>query len=114
MDKVFDQDLTEALLQEDPSLVQGGVYICTNGPRLETPAEIRSYKILGADYVGMTCATEASLATEAGLKFAALAYSINWAAGIEGNAVAFIGDATVDLLRARMTKLCTQVLARRS
>ncbi|AEV31024.1 purine nucleoside phosphorylase [Sphaerochaeta pleomorpha str. Grapes] len=113
MDRVFDPALTEALLQEDPSLVRGGIYCCTNGPRLETPAEIRSYRILGADYVGMTCATEASLAVEAGLRFAALAYSINWAAGVEGSEVAFIGDAMIKQLRSKMTRLCTQVLTRR-
>lgn len=113
MDKVFDDGLTDALLREDPSLVCGGVYCCTNGPRLETPAEIRSYKILGADYVGMTCATEAALAREANLRFAALAYSINWAAGVEGSGVAFIGDDAISRLRTKMTMLCTKVLMRR-
>jgi purine nucleoside phosphorylase len=113
MDSVFNLELTNALHSEDPTLVQGGIYCCTNGPRLETPAEIRSYRILGADYVGMTCATEASLCVEANLRFAALAYSINWAAGVEGSEVSFIGDDTIATLRLKMTELCTRVLKRK-
>jgi len=60
-----------------------GVYVCTNGPRLESPAEIRMYKQLGADVVGMTGVPEVTLAKELNIPFAALAFSVNWAAGIE-------------------------------
>lgn len=60
-----------------------GVYVCTNGPRLESPAEIRMYKNLGADVVGMTGVPEVTLAKELNIPFAALAFSVNWAAGIE-------------------------------
>lgn len=58
-------------------------YVCCNGPRFETPAEIRMYAQLGGDVVGMTGATEVVLARELGLHFAAVAFSINWAVGIE-------------------------------
>lgn len=60
-----------------------GTYICTNGPRFETPGEIRAYARLGGDVVGMTGAQEATLARELGIHFAAVALSINWAAGVE-------------------------------
>ena len=43
-----------------------GTYVCTNGPRFETAAEIRMYKMLGADVVGMTGVPEAVLARELG------------------------------------------------
>ncbi|WP_332446284.1 MTAP family purine nucleoside phosphorylase [Sphaerochaeta sp.] len=109
MDEVFDQTLQQRLLHLDPSLVDAGVYACTNGPRLETKAEIRYLASLGCDIVGMTLATEVSLLREAGTKTAALAYSINWAAGIQ-HAVAFIDDAQIARLKDRMTHLCLDAL----
>ncbi|MFO7786423.1 MAG: S-methyl-5'-thioinosine phosphorylase [Halospina sp.] len=59
----------------------GGVYACTQGPRLETAAEIRRLEQDGADIVGMTAMPEAVLAREAGLDYACLALVVNWAAG---------------------------------
>ncbi|MEF3254890.1 MAG: S-methyl-5'-thioadenosine phosphorylase [Deferribacterales bacterium] len=59
-----------------------GVYVCTNGPRLETPAEIKMFEKFGADLVGMTVATEAVLAREAGICYAAVSIVSNYAAGI--------------------------------
>lgn len=59
-----------------------GIYLCANGPRYETPAEIRLYKQFGADVVGMTAATEAILMREAGIDYACLAIVTNLAAGI--------------------------------
>ncbi len=59
-----------------------GIYLCGNGPRYETPAEIRLYGQFGADLVGMTAATEAILMREAGIDYACLAIVTNLAAGI--------------------------------
>jgi 5'-methylthioadenosine phosphorylase len=58
------------------------VYVCTEGPRFETPAEIRMFQKLGGDVVGMTCVPEVVLAAEAGIPYAALALVTNMAAGI--------------------------------
>jgi 5'-methylthioinosine phosphorylase len=63
-------------------LVDGGVMGVTQGPRLESPAEISRMKRDGCDMVGMTGMPEAPLAREAGLDYAALAVSVNWAAGL--------------------------------
>ena len=63
-------------------LVAGGVMGVTQGPRLESPAEIRRMKRDGCDMVGMTGMPEAALAREAELDYAALAVSVNWAAGL--------------------------------
>jgi 5'-methylthioadenosine phosphorylase len=65
------------------SIAPKGTYVCTNGPRLESPAEIRMYEGLGADVVGMTAVPELVLAKERELCLAAVAFSVNWAAGIE-------------------------------
>lgn len=59
-----------------------GVYVCTNGPRLESAAEIKMYGSLGFDVVGMTIGTEAALAREAGICFGAITIVTNFAAGI--------------------------------
>ncbi len=77
------QRLLELAPTFDLELRPSGTYVCTNGPRFETPAEIRMYRQLGGDVVGMTGAQEATLARELGMHFAGVAISINWAAGIE-------------------------------
>lgn len=59
----------------------GGTYGATQGPRLESAAEIARMERDGCDLVGMTGMPEASLARELGLCYASLALSVNWAAG---------------------------------
>jgi len=62
-----------------------GVYVCSEGPRFETSAEINMYRILGGDVVGMTNVPEVVLAREAGICYAAVAVVTNFAAGISPN-----------------------------
>jgi 5'-methylthioadenosine phosphorylase len=59
-----------------------GVYICTQGPRLETPAEIKLYRTWGADMVGMTIAPEAFLARELEMCYLPICYITNLAEGV--------------------------------
>lgn len=63
-------------------LLTGATYVATEGPRFETPAEIKMFKLLGADLVGMTNVPEVVLAREAGLCYSTIALSTNFAAGI--------------------------------
>lgn len=58
-----------------------GVYAATQGPRLETTAEVRRLERDGCDIVGMTAMPEAALAREAELCYATCAVVVNWAAG---------------------------------
>jgi 5'-methylthioadenosine phosphorylase len=62
-------------------LVDRGVYAATQGPRLESAAEINRLARDGADMVGMTGMPEASLAREISLEYAAIAVVANYAAG---------------------------------
>jgi 5'-methylthioinosine phosphorylase len=62
-------------------VVAGGCYGATQGPRLETRAEIARLRRDGCDLVGMTGMPEAALARELGLQYASLALVANWAAG---------------------------------
>jgi len=58
-----------------------GTYGATQGPRLETAAEVRRLERDGCDIVGMTAMPEAALATESGLCYATCSVVVNWAAG---------------------------------
>jgi 5'-methylthioadenosine phosphorylase len=59
-----------------------GTYVCAQGPRFETAAEIRMFAALGGDVVGMTGVPECVLARELGMCYACLAVVTNFAAGI--------------------------------
>ena len=74
--------IIEAGNKADMSLIKSGTYICTNGPRLETRAEIEFYSQIGATVVGMTGMPEAALAREAEICYAGIAVVTNYAAGI--------------------------------
>jgi len=76
--------LIEAGNTAEIELKKSGTYICTNGPRLETGAEIQVYSQMGADVVGMTAMPEAALAREAELCYAGISVVTNYAAGITG------------------------------
>ncbi|GAB5498136.1 MAG: S-methyl-5'-thioinosine phosphorylase [Pseudohongiellaceae bacterium] len=78
------QQLSQVLEDcNDHRVVLGsGVYGVTQGPRLETAAEITRLQRDGCDVVGMTAMPEAALAREAGLGYGMLALSVNWAAGL--------------------------------
>ena len=64
-------------------IVNRGVCAVTQGPRLETAAEIQRLQRDGATIVGMTAMPEAILARELGLAFMNICFSVNWAAGIQ-------------------------------
>ncbi len=78
----YDAGLRSALLAAgDGDICDGGVYGCTQGPRLETAAEIDRLARDGATIVGMTGMPEAALARELQMRYAALCLVVNPAAG---------------------------------
>ena len=97
----FDAELSERLLgaveqanSEELSrrmVMAQAVYGVTQGPRLETAAEINRMKKDGCDIVGMTGMPEAGLARELGLSYATIAVVVNWAAG-KGNQTSISHD----------------------
>lgn len=70
------------------ALVQdGGTYVCCDGPRFESPAEVRLFAQWGGDVVGMTGLPEAIFAREAGMTYAAIAIVTNLGAGLTDDPV---------------------------
>jgi purine-nucleoside phosphorylase len=62
--------------------LQHGIYVAVHGPSYETPAEIRAFRILGADAVGMSTAPEAIVARHMGLEVLGISCITNAAAGV--------------------------------
>lgn len=73
--------LSDAAAKAGLNPVNTGTYGVTQGPRLETAAEVRRLERDGCDVVGMTAMPEVALAREAGLCYATLSIVVNWAAG---------------------------------
>lgn len=67
-----------------------GVYVCTEGPRFETAAEIKEFALIGGDVVGMTNAPEIFLFAEMGFYSATIAYVTNYCTGITNEKVEMI------------------------
>ncbi len=65
--------------------IKKGVYLSCTGPSYETPAEIRAFRTLGADAVGMSTVPEVIAAVHCGYKVLAFSLITNMAAGITGN-----------------------------
>lgn len=79
--------LQRALRGHDLPVHTPATYLCTEGPRFETPAEIKAYATWGASLVGMTGVPEVVLARELGLCYASLCLVTNYAAGMTANAI---------------------------
>jgi 5'-methylthioadenosine phosphorylase len=88
-DKVVHIDVTEPycpqlrdVLAKSGDVILGGTYVCTEGPRFETPAEIKMFKMLGGDLVGMTGLPEVTLAREREICYNSICIVSNYASGI--------------------------------
>lgn len=79
LERALDQVLTEMAIAP-----RRAVYAVCEGPRLETPAEVRMLQRLGADLVGMTLAPEGFLARELEICYHPVAYVTAFAEGVEG------------------------------
>lgn len=93
MTEPYDGNLRRLVLQaageSGVEIRPGGTYVCTEGPRFETAAEINMFRMMGADVVGMTSVPEVVLAAEMEIPYAALCVVTNFAAGMPGYGLAF-------------------------
>lgn len=103
----YDESIRQALLScahdKQIPLHDGGCLACTQGPRLETAAEIQKFSNDGCHIVGMTGMPEAALAREAGLGYACIALVVNPAAGIGEE------EITIESMKAVLEKGLDQV-----
>jgi len=85
MTYVFDRDylkLIKKIAGEQGIALKEGVYFYATGPQYETPAEIRAFRLLGADLVGMSTAPECICAAHAGMRILGISLVTNMAAGV--------------------------------
>jgi len=85
MTYVFDKDylkLIKEIAKEQGIAMREGVYFYVTGPQYETPAEIRAFRLLGADVVGMSTVPECISAAHAGMKILGISLVTNMAAGV--------------------------------
>jgi 5'-methylthioadenosine phosphorylase len=87
---------------------QKGVYAATEGPRLETSAEIKFLRLIGADIVGMTLVPEIVLARELKMHFASISVVTNLAAGISQNRLT--SDEVVEMMKEKNEQIKTVIL----
>lgn len=90
MDSAYDPKLRKILKHHAKQLsipIQEGVYLAVSGPTFETPAEIKAFKRLGADLVGMSTVPEVIVAKHCGLRVTALACISNLASGMSNTPI---------------------------
>lgn len=129
MTEVYDRDLQEitndaaaAIARErrdkgdtDPSdFLHRGVYCALSGPTYETPAEIRLYRLLGADAVGMSTVPEATVARHQGMKVLGISCITNYGAGmsaepIDHSEVMDTGAKVADIFRELLTRIIKRI-----
>jgi len=97
------RQLSDAARDIDLPIRDGGTYGVTQGPRLETVAEICRLQRDGCDLVGMTAMPEAVLARELGMCYATLAFVVNWAAGKAQ------GTINMDEINANLDQCATDI-----
>lgn len=96
--------------------VDGGIYGCTQGPRLESAAEINRLSRDGCTLVGMTMMPEAALARELEMRYASICIVVNWAAGrseqlITLDAINTVLKTSISSLKTLLPELCIAILS---
>ncbi|MEW6623069.1 MAG: S-methyl-5'-thioinosine phosphorylase [Bacillota bacterium] len=99
--------------KEGMEIAGEGVYVCTEGPRFETAAEIKMFQKLGGDVVGMTNVPEVVLAKELGMCYGAVGIITNWCTGMGAEMELEDILAAVDLNKARLTDLFVKIFLTR-
>ena len=109
-DKVVHIDVSNAycpqlrdVLDKSGDVILGGTYVCTDGPRFETPAEIKMFKMLGGDLVGMTGVPEVVLAREREICYNSICIVSNYASGISPNELTI--DEVFEMLAKKEVEL---------
>lgn len=117
MSNVYDKDLREIIAKKAEELsipLKQGVYIQLTGPAYESPAEVRLYRNLGADAVGMSTVCEAIVANHAGMKICGISCITNLAAGmldqpLDHNEVKEAADMVAPLFKRLVWEIIVEI-----
>ena len=116
MSEAYDKELirkADAIAAEKGIKVQHGVYIGTQGPTFETPAEYKLFRILGADAVGMSTVPEVIVANHCGIKV--FGVSVITDLGVEGKIVEVSHEEVqkaADAAQPKMTEIMRELINR--
>lgn len=109
----YSEPLRQALLATGEPVCDGGTYLCADGPRYETAAEVRLFASWGAHVVGMTGVPEATLAREAGIHYAGVSLVTNLGAGIGEGEISHTGvEAVMAETGVRLRRLLLGAITR--
>ena len=108
----LDADLVRTLGDLIPEARKGGVYAQTRGPRIETVAEVKALARV-ADIVGMTVASEATLALELGMRFAAVCTVDNYANGLGEETLTYEHILATSRANCRRTEIILEKIVER-
>lgn len=112
--EIMHERFEKGLEKEVRQILRRGVYCALSGPTYETPAEIRMYRILGADAVGMSTVPEAIAARHQGMKVLGISCLTNMAAGMTDDVIhheevmetgAKVADIFKELLRRIISRI---------
>ena len=117
LDNAYDKGMREQLLdiaQQEHINLHQGVYISVLGPNYETAAEIRAFRIMGADAVGMSTVPEVLVANHCGMKVAVIATVTNYATGLSTvshshEAVVMMASTASNRLNQLLTRYVSQL-----
>ena len=116
MSQAYDRELirrADAIAEEKGIQVQHGVYVGTQGPTFETPAEYRMYHILGGDAVGMSTVPEVIVANHCGIRVFGI--SVITDLGVEGKIVEVSHEEVqkaADAAQPKMTEIMRELINR--
>ena len=100
--------LKKAALDLNLKIVDSGCYVCTEGPRYETTAEVKMFNKMGGTVAGMTGVPEVVLARELGICYANISIVTNWAAGISKKPLAH--SDVVQIMSENQNKLRSLII----
>lgn len=116
MSKCYPQEYVDMIYELGKEIgltMQKGVYLGYMGPSFETPAEIRAFRILGADAVGMSTVPEAIVANHCGMKVMGISCITNLAAGVTDQPLSHIEVMeTAELVKPKFIALVKQIVER--
>lgn len=118
MEDVFSPELNDELehliLSKKVPYSGRAIYCCTEGPRFETAAEVRMFRMFGAQVIGQTLVPEAPLARDLGIQYAAIGVISNYATGMMSLVTDDSIGSVMHQMRDSVFNLCFELIESKS